>query len=322
MKCKMAMLSSLDLMFKIILFPILLLGMVVPLMFGDKTINYIDVAPVVEKNKLKSTGSTSMSHIISVLADDFMSIYPNYIYEKSETGSGSAPFLVKSGDADIGDMSRNLKENEKFVGIVEKCIALDGIVLVLNDKNPIDNLSMQNLRDIFSKKVKDWSEISDKYSGKIISIGREDASGTREGFESGIDIDSPVYDIILSESGDISNKVSSEERAIGYISMASVSKNIHSVKIDGVECNFSNIKNKIYPLTRPFLQVYSEYDQFNPITKLLDNKILSSSDESSKSLLDECKKPDSETKIMKAWNDYLVSDRAKELIKKENLVYV
>lgn len=321
MKCKMETWFSLDSTFKRI-FPVaILLGITVPLLFSNKIITTDKIAQVVEKNKIKSTGSTSMSHIISVLADDFMSIYPDYIYEKSETGSGSAPFLVKSGDADLGDMSRNLKEDENFFGLKTNCIALDGIVVVLNDKNPIDNLSMQNLRDIFSKKVNDWSEISDKYSGKIISIGREDASGTREGFESGLSIYNPIYDIILSESGDISNKVASEERAIGYISMASVSKNIHSIRIDGIECNFSNIKNKIYPLTRPFLQVYSEYDQSNPITKMLGTVSLSSSSEEIKSLYDECKKSDSELKIIKKWNEYLSSDRAKELIKKENLVY-
>lgn len=320
MKCKMAMWSSLDSTFKLFLFLIIFSGVTVPFLFGNKVISSNVTSPMVEKTKIRSTGSTSMSHIISVLADDFMSIYPNYTYEKSETGSGSAPFLVKSGDADIGDMSRYLKENEQFAGFKTNCIALDGIVIVLNDKNPIDDLSIQNLRDIFSKKINDWSEISDKFSGKIITVGREDASGTREGFESGLNINNSVYDIILSESGDISTKIANEERAIGYISMASVSKNIHSVKIDGIECNFSNIKNQIYPLTRPFLQVYSEYDQSNPLIKIIDNVSMDSLGRDS--LCNECRKKDYEFKIIEKWNEYLTSDRAKELIKKENLVYV
>lgn len=292
MKCKMGMLSSLDSTFKKIIFPIILVGLLIPFIPNDKIIKYYSAAPVVEKNKIKSTGSTSMSHIISVLADDFMSIYPEYIYEKSENGSGSAPLLIKSGDADIGDMSRNLKKEEIFDGLESKCIALDGIVVILNDKNPMNNLTMQNLRDIFSKKVTDWSEISDKYKGRIISIGREEASGTREGFESGIGIDSPVYDIILSESGDIAVKSASEERSIGYISMASISDNIHPVKIDDIECNFENIRNKSYPLVRQFLQIYSKLG-----------------------------KSEEEIRILEKWLTYLDSDRAKKLIEEENLVY-
>ena len=292
MKCKMGMWSSLDSTFKKIICPIISIGLFIPFIPNDRVIKYYSIAPVVEKYKLKSTGSTSMSHIISVLADDFMSIYPDYIYEKSENGSGSASLLVKSGNADIGDMSRNLKNEEMFDGLESKCIALDGIVVILNDKNPINNLTMQNLRDIFSKKVTDWSEISDKYSGKIISIGREDASGTREGFESGVGIESPIYDIILSESGDIAVKCASEERSIGYISMASISDNIHPVKIDNIECNSENIRNKSYPLVRQFLQIYSKLG-----------------------------KTKEELKILEKWLIYLNSDRAKKLIEKENLVY-
>ena len=292
MKCKMGMWSSLDSTFKKIICPIILIGLIVPFIPNNRIIKYYSTAPIIEKYKLKSTGSTSMSHIVSVLADDFMSIYPEYIYEKSENGSGSAPLLVKSGDADIGDMSRDLKNEEIFSGLESKCIALDGIVVILNNKNPINNLTIQNLRDIFSKKVTDWSEISNKYSGKIICIGREDASGTREGFESGIGIDSPIYDIILSESGDIAFKSSSEERSIGYISMTSISDNIHSVNIDNVECNHENIRNKSYPLVRKFLQIYSKVG-----------------------------KTQEETKILEKWLIYLDSDRAKRLIEKENLVY-
>ena len=295
MKYKMGMWFSLDSTFeKFLLISLLVLGTFTPFMFGGISIVHpFSTLDAKEKNKISSTGSTSMSHIVSILSDDFMSIHPEYIYEKSETGSGSAPLSVVSGQYDLGDMSRYMKDCEKSENLVTNCIALDGVVVILNDKNPIDNLSIQNLKDIFSKKITDWSEISDQFSGKIVTIGREEASGTREGFEQGISIENPNYDIILSESGDIAVKVSNEERSIGYISMASSSNGIHKIKIDNIECNFENIKSGLYPLIRPFLQIYIKYDENDP-----------------------------EKKSLNEWSKYLRSDRAKKLIEEEKLIYV
>ena len=294
MKYKMVTWFSLDSMYsKCVIAFLLMVGVLFPVLFGNISM----VSPASnfcpdKKHKITSTGSTSMSHIISILSDDFMSIYPEYVYEKSETGSGSAPLSVKNNQYDLGDMSRYMKDYEKSDELISNCIALDGIIVVLNNQNKVENLTTKNLRDIFLKKVVDWSEISDKYSGRIITIGREEASGTREGFEKGISIEDPEYDIILSESGDIAVKVSNEERAIGYISMASSCNGIHGISIDGIECSLENIKNGLYPLIRPFIQVYLKYDELN-----------------------------FENKILKLWNEYLKSDRARKLVEEENLIY-
>ena len=289
MKCKMVMLFSSDLMFKKVLILIVLLSLVLPFICNFSTIDYSHVAPHFGKNKIKSTGSTSMSHILSILSDDFMSIHPEFVYEKSETGSGSAPFLVSSGEADLGDMSRYMKDDEKTDFMKSKLIALDGIVVILNKNNKISNLSLENLRDIFSKKVTDWSEISDEFNGKIVSVGREEASGTREGFENGINLEKSRYDIILPESGDIAAKVSSDEKAVGYISMASVAGNIHAVKVNNIDCNPQNVRNGNYPLIRPFVQVYSENSNKNNYA-------------------------------LEKWIEYLDSDRARKLIEGEKLI--
>ena len=289
MKCKMAAFFSLDSMFKKVLILIVLLSLVVPFVCNFSTINYSHIASHFGKNKIKSTGSTSMSHILSILSDDFMSVYPGFVYEKSETGSGSAPFLVSSGEADLGDMSRYMRDDERTDSMKSKLIALDGIVVILNKNNKISDLSLENLRDIFSKKVTDWSEISDEFSGKIVSVGREEASGTREGFENGINLEKSRYDIILPESGDIAAKVSSDEKAVGYISMASIAGNIHAVKVNNIECSSENVRNENYPLIRPFVQVYSENSNKNNYA-------------------------------LEKWIEYLDSDRARKLIEGEKLI--
>ena len=288
MKYRTATWFSSDLIFKLILFLTVLLSLVAPVFFKNKNFIYSDMPSLNKtKNIVKSTGSTSMSHIISILASDFKFLYPEYSYEKSETGSGTASYLVKSGEADIGDMSRYMNEEEISDILETKCIALDGIAVIVNNKNKINNLSTENLRDIFSKKIKNWSEISDEFSGKIVTVGREEGSGTRDGFESGMKIKNSEYDIILPESGDILAKVSNESGAIGYISLASVSNNIHAISINNIACNSENIKNKNYLLIRPFLQIYIKNNN---------------------------------NEAMKTWFEYLNSERAKDIISKEKLI--
>lgn len=290
MKFKMVTLSFLDSTFKKISLVILLLSLIFPILIG-KSGFITDYSIVPEKNiiRLKSIGSTSMSRVISVLSDEFISQNKEYHYEKSESGTGVAPIMIKLGSADLGDMSRDLDENEKTDYLKTKYIALDGIVVILNNNNKISNLSKNEIKDIFSKKIVDWSQVSDDFSGKIVTIGREEGSGTKSGFEQRLDLKNIEYDLVLSESGDISAKVSNEPRAIGYISLSSLFGAIHGVSIDNVECNLQNIKNGSYALTRPFLQVYN--------TNI---------------------KNDARDK----WFEFLNSDRAKELIEGEKLVYV
>ena len=118
MKCKMVTWFFSDLMFKLILILVFLLSLTAPVIFKNENFICSDIPSLNKtKNTIKSTGSTSMSHIISVLASDFRTLYPEYSYEKSETGSGTAPYLVKSGEADIGDMSRYMNNEEKSLEI-------------------------------------------------------------------------------------------------------------------------------------------------------------------------------------------------------------
>ncbi|MCL2312184.1 MAG: substrate-binding domain-containing protein, partial [Firmicutes bacterium] len=153
--------------------------------------------------------------------------------------------------------------------------------------NMVSNLSLDSLRNIFKKKIKNWSEIVPKFDVPITVIGREEASGTREGFEK-ISGDSQ-YDIILPESGDISAKVSNEDGAIGYISLPSVSNKVQKVNINDVECNPKNIKNGEYAISRPFIQIYEEN---------LENEILNK------------------------WLEFLKSEDAKKIIESERLISI
>ena len=290
MKCKMETSFFSDLMFKISITFVFLVSLILPCIVGNNNlVSYDHLLSEKVSTCVKSTGSTSMSHVLSILSDEFMLRNEGFTYEKSESGSGAAPMMVSSGGSDLGDMSRDLYESEQKDFLVRKCIALDGIVVVLNNENKIRDLSKDTLKDIFTKKIVDWSQVSDDFNGKIVTIGREDGSGTKSGFEKCLDLKNVNYDLILSESGDISAKISNEPRAIGYISLASVFGKIHDISIDSVYCTLENIKNGSYLLTRPFIQIYDK----NVKNEARDK-----------------------------WMQFLKSDCAKELVEKEKLVYV
>ncbi|MDR1240916.1 MAG: phosphate ABC transporter substrate-binding protein [Oscillospiraceae bacterium] len=211
-----------------------------------------------EKFLVTSNGSTTMSPLLEMLSEEFSKINPSFSYQKSETGSAAAVTSVIQGVSDLGDMSRKLKNEEISENIVQKTLALDGIAIIVNNSNPIINLESKEIKEIFEGKVKNWSEIYPNFNSKISVVGREDASGTREEFENKLNVFDPNYHIILNESGDISAKVSNCESAIGYVSIASVSGNVHKIKVDGIVCSYENIKNGTYPINRPFLQIYKK----------------------------------------------------------------
>ncbi len=207
--------------------------------------------------KLTISGSTSMTKLSNALGEEFSKIYPNISVEKSDTGSGAAVNSVLSATALIGDISRELKESESPQKFNQVTIAFDGIVLIVNKNNPINNLTSQQIKDIFHSKITNWQEVGGN-NQPIILIGREESSGTRENFENifnpeGYHIN---YHAEFPESGDIISKVSSDSSAIGYISLASTSDNIKALSIDGIKATNENIINNVYTLKRPFIQIY------------------------------------------------------------------
>lgn len=207
------------------------------------------------KGRLTLNGSTSMTKLCNSLAEAFMEEYPNVTVEKSDTGSGSAVKAVKDGTSLIGDLSRHIKDEENE-DIESKQIAIDAIAVIVNKNNPIEDISLDDLGKVFKGEITNWSELGGS-NKRITLIGREESSGTREGFETIAGIrDKSVYHAEYPEAGDIVSKVSSDDSAIGYCSLFSVYGNIKALKVDSVEIKEENIKNGNYKIQRPFIQVY------------------------------------------------------------------
>lgn len=205
--------------------------------------------------KVSLDGSTSMKKMIDYLVEAIAQENPNLQLEPQYTGSGTGIQSLMDGKTDIGDSSRALNDEEKAAGLVENVVALDGIAVIVDKANTVTNLTKQQLADIYTGKIKNWKEVGGADQG-IVVIGREDGSGTRDGFESILDIKGKcVLASTLNETGAVIAKVEQTPGAIGYASLdlAQESKNSSIVSIENVQPSEATILDGTYTLQRPFV---------------------------------------------------------------------
>lgn len=203
-------------------------------------------------------GSTSMEKVIGTLGEAFEQNHDGVTFTYNPTGSGSGIKAVQNGRCDIGLSSRNLKDEEKESGLKETVLAYDGIAIVVNPENPIADLSVEKIADIYTGKIKNWKEIGGQ-DAEIVLIGREAGSGTRDGFESITGTEEKCeYRQELTSTGDVITTVSSNPNAIGYVSLAAVNNSVKAIKVDGVEPSEETVKDSSYVIQRPFVLVTKE----------------------------------------------------------------
>ena len=203
--------------------------------------------------KLSLSGSTSMEKVCEALAETFMEKYPDVTVTVEYTGSGAGIESVTNKMVDIGNSSRALKDTEKEKGVVENVIAIDGIAVITNNSNEVENLTKEDLIKIYTGEIKNWKELGGK-DENIVVLGREAGSGTRGAFEELLGIvDSCVYAGELDSTGGVKAKVASTEGTIGYVSLDVVDDTVKALKLDGVEATEANIKAGSYLLSRPFV---------------------------------------------------------------------
>lgn len=198
-------------------------------------------------------GSTSMKKLVEASCEAFNAKYPSIKAEGQFTGSGAGLEAVANGTADIGDSSRALTDEEKAKGLVENIVAIDGIAVVVDNANTVASLTKQQLADIYTGKVTNWSEVGGS-DGSIVVIGREAGSGTRSAFEEILGIeDQCAYAQELDQTGAVLTTVASTPHSIGYVSLDVLNDTVKAVSIDGVEPTVDNIKAGTYSLQRPFV---------------------------------------------------------------------
>lgn len=239
--------------------------------------------------KLSLSGSTSMEKVCEALAETFMEEYPDVTVTVEYTGSGAGIESVTNKMVDIGNSSRALKDTEKEKGVVENVIAIDGIAVITNNSNEVENLTKEDLIKIYTGEIKNWKELGGK-DENIVVLGREAGSGTRGAFEELLGIvDSCVYAGELDSTGGVKAKVASTEGTIGYVSLDVVDDTVKALKFDGVKATEANIKAGSYLLSRPFI--------------MATNGEISAQNE-----------------IVQTWFDYIKSAEGQEVIKSVGLI--
>ena len=192
------------------------------------------------KGTVATDGSTSMEKVIGALGESFQND-TGISFTYNPTGSGSGIKAVLEGRCDIGLSSRELKDEEKASGLTGTVLAYDGIAIIVNPNNPINDLSLEEVAKIYKGEITNWSELGGN-NAEIVLIGREAGSGTRDGFESITDTEDVCkYRQELTSTGDVITTVSQNPGAIGYASVASVKDTVKALTIDGVAATEESI---------------------------------------------------------------------------------
>ena len=216
---------------------------------------------------VNTDGSTSMESVVKALGEAFMELNPGVTVNYSGTGSGTGIQSTIDGTCDLGLSSRALKDEEKQNGAVENIVALDGVAVVINPANGVEDLTVEQIAQIFTGEITNWSELGGT-DGEIAVFGREAGSGTRGAFEEIVGVeDTCKYTNEYSSTGDVIGNVASNPNAIGYASLSAVNDTVKAVKVNGVAPSEDTVKDGSYEIQRPFVMVTKEGAELSEATQ-------------------------------------------------------
>ena len=225
---------------------------------------------------VSTNGSTSMEKVVGILSEQFMEDNGDVTVTYDATGSGTGIEAVANGTCDIGLASRVLKDVETEKGLMATTVALDGIAIIVNAECPVEDLTVEQIADIFTGKVTSWEDFGGK--GDIACIGREAGSGTRDGFESITGTkDTCVLAQELTSTGAVIAAVKSSPNAIGYASLSAVEgqEGIRVLTVNGVACTEETVQDGSYVVQRPFNLVTVEGKELSQAAKAFFDYMLS-----------------------------------------------
>ena len=214
---------------------------------------------------ISTSGSTSMEKVIASLIEAFTAKHPDLTITYDATGSGAGITAAAEGIANIGLSSRDLRDTE--TGLEATIIALDGIAIIVNNANAVQDLTIEQIAGLFTGEITNWNEVggSDK---PIALIGREGGSGTRDGFESIVGVvEQCLYDQELTSTGAVIAAVAANEYAIGYASLSAVGTDTKTLTVQGIECTEETVLDGTYQIQRPFIMVTSTESEQSDATR-------------------------------------------------------
>ena len=225
---------------------------------------------------ISTNGSTSMEKVIGALSEQFMADNSGVSITYDPAGSGAGIEAASNGSADIGLSSRALKDEEKSAGLKETVLAYDGIAIIVHPDNPVSDLSVEQLAKLYTGEITNWKDVGGN-DAEAVLIGREAASGTRDGFESITGTkDKCQYRQELTSTGDVITAVSQNPDAIGYASLASIKDSVKALNVDGVTPSEATVKDGSYKVQRPFVLVTMEGKELSPAAQAFFDYAVSS----------------------------------------------
>ncbi len=225
-----------------------------------------------DASKVTVSGSTSVGPAMESIAEKFQEKNKDIAVEIQQVGSSAGIKNAIEGTSQIGMTSRDLKDEEKNAGLKETQIALDGIAIITHKNNEVKDLTIDQIKDIYTGKITNWKQVGGK-DAPIVVLSREDGSGTRDGFQDklGFKSEELIKEAQISDgSGNIKSTVAGNENAIGYISFGYVDDSVNKLKVGGVALTPENVKSNKYTMARPFILVNKEDVMTEQSTKLID----------------------------------------------------
>lgn len=229
---------------------------------GNTSTNMPQTGKTVSKQTVSTDGSTSMEKVIGYLSEGYMDDNADTKITYNPTGSGAGIQAVMEGRCDIGLSSRDLK-NEEEQSLNATVIAIDGIAMIVNPQNSVSDLTIEQIAKIYTGEIINWNGVGGN-DAPIVLIGREAASGTRDGFETITKTaDKCKYTQELTSTGDVVQTVSQNPNAIGYASLASVKDSVKLLAVESVTPTNETIQNGTYKIQRDFVFVTSKNKQLS-----------------------------------------------------------
>ncbi len=205
------------------------------------------------QGEITEAGSTTVQPVAESLAAAFMAKYPDINVVIQGGGSSTGVKSAAEGTVDIGAASRELKDSE--VGtVVEHVLARDGIAIVVHSSQAVSSLTTDQVRQIFSGEINNWSQVGGSNS-TINVVAREEGSGTRAAFEEMTMGESLItaQAILLPSNGAIRTTVAGDPNSIGFLSFGYLDSSVKALSIEGITGTVENAKNGSYPIVRPLL---------------------------------------------------------------------
>ena len=217
-------------------------------------------------DKIVIDGSTTVGPISKAFAEYFMAAHPDVNITVSESGSGNGAKSMVNGTCDVAIMSRPMKESEfkaaanKGIQPVAHVVALDGLPILVHPSNPVQQLTVEQVRKIYLGKITNWKDVGGPDKA-IVSISRDTNSGTYETFAKLVMEKQKIHKNCeyVGSNGAIRQRVQTTPAAIGYAGLGFVDKTVKALKINGIYPSAETVQTGEYPIARPLFMYTNTY---------------------------------------------------------------